>query len=65
MSKDEVVRMLKNGQVLRQIGSLSLQSRFDTGEVVSHQVMQGLVYSDVIKPEEVRGPSARWILHIC
>jgi hypothetical protein len=65
MSKDEVVKLLKNGRVLRQIGSLSLQSKFDSGEVVSHQVMQGLAYSDLIKPEESRGPNARWVLHIC
>ena len=65
MSRDEVIALLRGGKILRQTGTLSLQSKFESGEVVSHQVMQSLVYGDLVKLTDDLASGSVWMLRIC
>jgi hypothetical protein len=49
MTKIEVVGLLRCGKKLILTGDLSYQSRFETGEVVAHQIMQSLIEAAVVK----------------
>lgn len=62
MTKAEVVGLLKSGEELALIGDLSYQSRFESGVVVSHQIMQSLIEPAFVKKPTSIKRGHIWVL---